>query len=48
MAGRVRQPIDVPALEKYLSKNEPRIKVPLEIKQVLTLPIADSVTWAIF
>jgi aminoglycoside phosphotransferase (APT) family kinase protein len=33
MAGRVRQPIDVPALEKYVSQNVPEIQVPLEVKQ---------------
>ncbi|KAI2634598.1 kinase-like domain-containing protein [Xylaria nigripes] len=33
MAGRVRQPIDVQALEKYLSQHVPEIKAPLEVKQ---------------
>ncbi len=34
MAGRVRHPIDVKALEAYISKNVPEIKVPLDVKQV--------------
>lgn len=34
MAGRVRHPIDVEALEKYISRHVPEIKVPLDVKQV--------------
>lgn len=34
MAGTVRQPIDVPALERYIDQNVPIIKTPLEVKQV--------------
>lgn len=37
MAGRVRQPIDERALEKYLSDNVPEIKTPVEVKQVRIL-----------
>lgn len=33
MAGRVRQPIDVEALEKYIGQNVPQIKTPLDVKQ---------------
>ncbi|PTU23398.1 hypothetical protein P175DRAFT_0431728 [Aspergillus ochraceoroseus IBT 24754] len=33
MAGAVRQPIDISALERYIDKNVPIIKTPLEIKQ---------------
>ncbi|KAI1324980.1 phosphotransferase enzyme family protein [Xylariaceae sp. FL0255] len=33
MAGRVRHPIDVKALEAYITKNVPEIQVPLDIKQ---------------
>ncbi|BCS19017.1 phosphotransferase family protein [Aspergillus puulaauensis] len=33
MAGTVRQPIDVPALERYIDQNVPIIKTPLEVKQ---------------
>lgn len=33
MAGRVRQPIDVEALERYISHHVPEIKPPLEVKQ---------------
>lgn len=33
MAGLVRQPIDIPALEAYLSKSVPEIKPPLDVKQ---------------
>jgi hypothetical protein len=36
MAGIVRQPIDIPSLERYISKNVPEIKVPIDVKQVLT------------
>ena len=34
MAGRVRQPIDERAFEKYLSENVPAVKTPVELKQV--------------
>jgi hypothetical protein len=34
MAGRVRQPIDLWALERWISKNVPQIEVPLDVKQV--------------
>ena len=34
MAGRVRQPIDEKALEKFLSEHVPEIKGPIELKQV--------------
>ena len=34
MAGAVRQPIDQAALERYIEKNVPDIKPPLELKQV--------------
>ncbi|PYI00969.1 phosphotransferase enzyme family domain protein [Aspergillus sclerotiicarbonarius CBS 121057] len=33
MAGAVRQPIDVPSLERYLDHNVPAIKTPLDVKQ---------------
>ncbi|EPS29281.1 hypothetical protein PDE_04230 [Penicillium oxalicum 114-2] len=33
MAGEVRQPIDVPSLERYLDQNVPAVKTPLEVKQ---------------
>ncbi|KAI1142154.1 phosphotransferase enzyme family protein [Hypoxylon sp. FL0543] len=33
MAGSVRHPIDTAALERYISKNVPEIKVPLDVKQ---------------
>ncbi|KAK5655438.1 hypothetical protein OQA88_5709 [Cercophora sp. LCS_1] len=33
MAGRVRQPIDIRALERWISKNVPDIEVPLDVKQ---------------
>ncbi|KAF2465268.1 APH-domain-containing protein [Lindgomyces ingoldianus] len=33
MAGPVRQPIDVPSLERYFDKNVPAIRTPLDIKQ---------------
>ncbi|OJI86977.1 hypothetical protein ASPTUDRAFT_40022 [Aspergillus tubingensis CBS 134.48] len=33
MAGAVRQPIDVPSLERYLNLNVPDIKTPLDVKQ---------------
>lgn len=34
MAGRVRQPIDQKAFEKYISQNVPEIKTPIDLKQV--------------
>ena len=34
MAGRVRHPIDVRALEVWLSKTVPEIEAPLDVKQV--------------
>ncbi|KAI0387513.1 phosphotransferase enzyme family protein [Hypomontagnella monticulosa] len=33
MAGEVRHPIDIAALERYISQNVPQIKVPLDVKQ---------------
>ncbi|KXJ90198.1 phosphotransferase enzyme family protein [Microdochium bolleyi] len=33
MAGRVRQPIDVAALERYITQHVPEIKTPLDVKQ---------------
>ncbi|KAI0125740.1 phosphotransferase enzyme family protein [Xylariales sp. AK1849] len=33
MAGRVRHPIDVKALEKYIDQHVPEIKTPLDVKQ---------------
>lgn len=34
MAGPLRQPIDIPSLEKYLDKHVPEIQTPLDVKQV--------------
>lgn len=34
MADAVRQPIDIPSLERYLNQDVPEIKTPLEVKQV--------------
>ena len=34
MAGPVRQPIDIPSLERYLEKHVPAIKTPISLKQV--------------
>lgn len=39
MAGRVRHPIDVKALEAYLTKHVPEIQVPLDVKQVSFPPL---------
>lgn len=33
MAGQVRHPIDIPALEAYIRANVPEIKTPLDVKQ---------------
>lgn len=30
----MRQPIDVPSLERYLTQNVPVIKAPIDVKQV--------------
>lgn len=35
MAGPIRQQIDIAALERYIDKNVPEIKTPLDVKQVL-------------
>jgi hypothetical protein len=42
MAGPVRQPIDIPSLERYLAKHVPEIIPPLDVKQV-PLPLTDFV-----
>lgn len=34
MAGEVRQPIDLPALERYIDQHVPALKTPLGLKQV--------------
>ncbi|PTD12935.1 Acyl-CoA dehydrogenase family member 10 [Fusarium culmorum] len=33
MAGRIRQPVDEAALEKFISENVPEIKTPIDLKQ---------------
>ncbi|KAI1386198.1 phosphotransferase enzyme family protein [Hypoxylon trugodes] len=33
MAGKVRHPIDIATLERYITENVPEIKVPLDVKQ---------------
>lgn len=38
MAGEVRQPIDIPSLERYLNQNVPEIQTPLDLKQVSLAP----------
>lgn len=40
MAGAVRQPIDVHALERYISKNVPEIQIPIDVKQVRVEPLS--------
>jgi hypothetical protein len=34
MAGTVRQPIDIAALERFIAENVPEIELPIEVKQV--------------
>ena len=34
MAGKVRQPIDIASLERFITANVPEIAVPLDVKQV--------------
>lgn len=34
MAGAVRQPIDIPSLERYIDQHVPLLKTPLDVKQV--------------
>jgi hypothetical protein len=41
MAGEIRQPIDILALQKYIAKNVPEIKTPLEVKQVFYSSLAN-------
>ena len=45
MAGIVRQPINVASLSSYLEMNVPYIKLPLDLKQVLSrqLPTKRSI-----
>lgn len=38
MAGEVRQPIDIPSLEKYIDQHVPEVKTPLDVKQVSLAP----------
>ena len=38
MAGEVRQPIDIPSLEKYIDQNVPEVKTPLDVKQASLAP----------
>ncbi|KFY79130.1 hypothetical protein V499_01849 [Pseudogymnoascus sp. VKM F-103] len=33
MAGAIRQPIDIPALERYISQHVPEITIPIDVKQ---------------
>ncbi|KAJ5824645.1 Aminoglycoside phosphotransferase [Penicillium robsamsonii] len=33
MAGEVRQPIDIPSLERYIDQNVPEVQTPLDVKQ---------------
>lgn len=42
MAGVVRQPIDLPSLERYITKHVPEIKVPLDLKQVNQPPLSPN------
>lgn len=37
MAGPIRQPIDLKALERYVQQNVPEIHLPLDVKQVSQL-----------
>ena len=34
MAGRIRQQIDIKALERYITNNVPDIQVPIDVRQV--------------
>lgn len=45
MAGPIRQEIDIPALEKYISNNVPHISTPIDVKQVC-LPISLAPVYA--
>lgn len=52
MAGAIRQPIDIPALEHYISQHVPEITIPIDVKQVLPLnpslapiPLTSSAVW---
>lgn len=42
MAGRVRHPIDIRALESWLAQKVPDIEAPLDIKQVGIRPISTA------
>lgn len=43
MAGEVRQPIDIPSLERYIDQNVSEIKTPLDVKQVSLTRSKDSI-----
>lgn len=40
MAGAVRQPIDLKALERYIDQHVPEIKTPLDLKQVWSIELS--------
>lgn len=42
MAGPIRQPINIPNLERYIETNAPEIKMPLEVKQVSAIWSCDT------
>jgi hypothetical protein len=46
MAGAIRQPIDIAALQRYIEQNVPQIQTPIEVKQVGDkLPIGEPVPY---
>lgn len=47
MAGEVRQPIDQASLERYLDKNVPDIKTPVQLKQVSFLSPCEMLATAV-
>jgi hypothetical protein len=45
MAGEVRQPIDIPSLERYIDQHVSEIKTPLDVKQAsLAQPSNSTIT----
>ncbi len=42
MAGPIRQPIDIAALELYINDNVKEIQVPISVKQVGCIPFSSN------
>lgn len=45
MAGEIRQPIDLAALERYIDSHVKEIKVPISVKQVSGMSVVSFSVW---